>query len=297
MSCGCGGECCKQSVAGLGVIPRFPVLPPNIRRGRMVRGLGFFYTGDGAGAGYNDYSYYIEGGDQEADWDALYYEAAWGIPYDYWNGYSTGGNNNWQGLLDWWEQLTTGRQGYYDPASDSFVIDAPGANPTTGSTGGNNNWQGLLDWWRDLTGGFTGNAPQPTGGGYDAERGLPGYCRGGTYHPDYDPYICVPFPDETPAERNQRQQAAQRAQAAQKAAAAAKAAQQAAQPCPPNTGLVKNPQGQCVCPNGLAFSKSQGKCVLISQLTAEDKKALEGTDWWKYLAIGAFALIAIKAVK
>jgi hypothetical protein len=37
--------------------------------------------------------------------------------------------------------------------------------------------------------------------------------------------------------------------------------------------------------------------VLISQLTAEDKKALEGTDWWKYLAIGAFALIAIKAVK
>ena len=252
MSCGCGGECCKQSVAGLGAIPRFPALPPNIRRERMVRGIGFIYTGDGAGAGANDYSYYIEGGDQEADWDALWYEAAWGIPYDYWNGYSTGGNNN---------------------------------------------WQGLLDWWRDLTGGFTGNAPQPTGGGYDAERGLPGYCRGGTYHPDYDPYICVPFPDETPAERNQRQQAAAKAQAAQKAAAAAKAAQQAAQPCPPNTGLVKNLQGQCVCPQGLTFSKSQGKCVLISQLTAEDKRALEGTDWWKYLAIGAFALIAIKAVK
>lgn len=268
MSCGCGGECCKQSVAGLGVIPRFPVLPPNIRRGRMVRGIGFIYTGDGAGAGANDYSYYIEGGDQEADWDALYYEAAWGIPYDYWGG-------------------------YYDPNSvvdRQFISDRL---PDSTSSG----WQQLVDWWRDFTGGFTGNAPQPTGGGYDAERGLPGYCRGGTYHPDYDPYICVPFPDETPAERNQRQQAAQRAQAAQKAAAAAKAAQQAAQPCPPNTGLVKNPQGQCVCPNGLAFSKSQGKCVLISQLTAEDKKALEGTDWWKYLAIGAFALIAIKAVK
>ena len=268
MSCGCGGECCKQSVAGLGVIPRFPVLPPNIRRGRMVRGLGFFYTGDGAGAGYNDYSYYIEGGDQEADWDALYYEAAWGIPYDYWN--------------DW-----------YDPNSvvDSQFIS--GRLPDSTNSG----WQQLVDWWRDFTGGFTGNAPQPTGGGYDAERGLPGYCGPGTYHPLNDPYICVPFPDETPAERNQRQQAAQRAQAAQKAAAAAKAAQQAAQPCPPNTGLVKNAQGQCVCPPGYAFSKTYGKCVMVSQLTAEDKKALEGTDWWKYLAIGAFALIAIKAVK
>ena len=234
----------------------------------MVRGIGFIYTGDGAGAGANDYSYYIEGGDQEADWDALYYEAAWGIPYDYWGG-------------------------YYDPNSvvdRQFISDRL---PDSTSSG----WQQLVDWWRDLTGGFTGNAPQPTGGGYDAERGLPGYCRGGTYHPDYDPYICVPFPAETPAERNQRQQAAAKAQAAQKAAAAAKAAQQAAQPCPPNTGLVKNAQGQCVCPNGLQFSKSQGKCVLPSQLTAEDKKALEGSDLWKYLAIGAFVLIGVKALQ
>ena len=98
MSCGCGGECC-----------------------RTIKGLGFLYTGDGAGAGANDYSYYIEGGDQ-VDWNALWYEATWGIPYDYWNG-------------------------WYDPNSviDSQFISDRLPDQT------NSGWQQLVDWWRDFT--------------------------------------------------------------------------------------------------------------------------------------------------
>lgn len=267
MSCGCGGECCKQSVAGLGVIPRFPALPPNIRRGRMVRGLGFLYTGD-------DGNYYIEGGDQEVDWDALWYEATWGIPYDYWNGW------------------------------DSNIYDTDFLDRQESEKGGaalNNNWQGLLDWWRDFTGGFTGQPTgviQPPTPSPSTFPDYSGYCPPNHYCVDFPKCTqCAPL-NESPAQKAKRE-AEQKAKAAaqQAAAAAAKAAQQAAQPCPPNTGLVKNPQGRCVCPPGQAFSKTYGKCVLISQLTAEDKKALEGTDWWKYLAIGAFSLIAIKALQ
>lgn len=233
---------------------------------KQPKGLGFLYN-DGAGSSWDEYN------------------------YDEW--YDGGGYDDLQQGLDWWSQLTGG----YDPnVYDVGFVDAQVSEP--GGAPLNENWvQDLVDWWRDFTGGYTGEPIQPTGGGYDAERGLPGYCPAGYYHPLNDPYICVPFPDETPAERNQRQIAAAKAQAAQKAAQAAAKAQQAAQPCPPNTGLVKNAQGQCACPNGYAFSKTYGKCVLVSQLTAEDKKALESTDWWKYLAIGAFALIAVKALK
>lgn len=249
MACGCGGECCKQP-----------------------KGLGFLYLE--SGGGYGD---------------------SWGE--DWWNG-GSGGEGDWYlgggGGDDFWGFSDPYWGGdYYDPASNTFrFFDSDSFLPSnTGTSGGGGwNWQGLLDWWNDLTGGVTGDV----GGGGGTNPPLLPYCPGGTYHPLNDPYSCVPFPPETPEfEKQQRAAAAQKA--AQDALKARAAQQQRQQGCPPNTGLVKNVQGQCVCPPGYAPNAELKKCVLVNaSLAAQSQQA---PDWLKYALLALGAVVVVKAVK
>lgn len=253
MSCGCGGKCCGQS-----------------------KGLGFLWSG-GDDAWEPEYPYADGGG---SDY--------WGFGDSFWWGdYGPDlGLPNWQDTRDF--------GGYYvDPNTGAILFsDSERFLPSSQQPSGNSNWQGLLDWWAELTGGLINSGP----GGSGNDPALLGYCPGGTYHPRNDPYSCVPFPPETP-EYEKQQRAAAAHKAAQDALKAAAKAQQTAQGCPPNTGLVKNAQGQCVCPPPSVFSKTYGKCVLASQLTAKDKEDAQAPDWLKWAIAAGIVVVGVKVLQ
>lgn len=263
MACGCGGECCGQP-KGLGYVEAAPMAaryPSHIRRVvRGPKGLGFLQTSESSSGGYGDF---------------------WGFEDDFWGG---GGGGDFWGFSDpFWG-------GYYDPSRDAFVFpgnDAAFLPTQTGNTGGDF-WGFGGDFWSGVQ-----NAIDSVIGGGSNPPLLP-YCPGGTYHPLNDPYACVPFPPETPEfERQQKAAAAHKAAQDALKAAAAKAQQQ--QGCPPNTGLVKNAQGQCVCPPGYAPNAQLKKCVLVNaSLAAQSNQA---PDWLKYALLALGAVVVVKAVK
>ncbi len=267
MACGCGGKCCGQS-----------------------QGLGFLSLPESGGGDSWDWGgdWWIGGGDYSGwgGWDS----GGW------WDVSGGGGGLDFWGLDDasYWDYYGWNVGPSYTPGtSPSFNADfgfLP-SNPTTGTgTYGtpSDNWQGLLDWWNDLVGGVVGNA-----GGNTNPPLLP-YCPGGTYHPLNDPYACVPFPPETP-EFEKQQRAAAAHKAAQDALRAAAKANQHQQGCPPNTGLVKNAQGQCVCPPGYAPNAQLKKCVLVNPALAA--QANQAPDWLKYALLALGAVVVVKAVK
>lgn len=238
MACGCGGACCQDN--------------------SMQRGLGFLWWGGESGGGsdlYGDYDYlYDYGGGSDLYGDYDYF-------FDYGGGY-----------------------GGYVPGGPSFNVDF-GFLPTGTATGTgtygtpDDNWQGLLDWWNDLVNSVTNNPP------------LLGYCPDGTYHPLNDPYACVPFPPETP-EFEKQQRAAVAHKAAQDALKAQQRAQRQQQQCPPNTGLVKNAQGQCVCPPGYAPNAQLKKCVLVNPALAAQSK--QSPDWLKWALLAGVVVLVVK---
>ena len=218
------------------------------------------------------------GGSESAD-DELYGD--YDYLFDYGGNY--GGGDFWGFGNDFWG-------GYYDPARDTFVFpgnDAAFLPANTGTNQGGDFWGFGDDFWGSLrdaiSGALGGNNPP-----------LLGYCPGGTYHPLNDPYACVPFPPETP-EFEKQQRAAAAHKAAQDAVRAQQRAQQRQQGCPANTGLVKNAQGQCVCPPGYAPNAQLKKCVLVNaSLAAQSGQA---PDWLKYALLALGAVVVVKAVK
>lgn len=121
--------------------------------------------------------------------------------------------------------------------------------------------------------------------GTGSNSALPGYCKGGTYHPTDDPFACVPFPAD---DQTKKRQAAVQRQGQQQQARQARAQQQQA-----NKNCPKDPKGrpvwrnpatnQCelvpTCPTGQSFDQVAKRC-----LTAAQKRELYGSQltwvWW-----------------
>lgn len=254
MSCGCGGGCCGQP-----------------------KGLGFLWWGGGeSGGGSGDYwgfddPFWSDGG-------------GWDSPGGWWDVSGGGYGLDFWGLDDasYWDYFGYTVGPAYTPGpGTSFNVDfgflpsSPGVN-TSGSNSGF--WDGVQRAIDALTGGG-GNPPL-----------LP-YCPGGTYHPQDNPYSCVPFPPETP-EFEKQQRAAAAHKAAQDALKAQQRAQQQQQGCPPNTGLVKNAQGQCVCPPGYAPNAQLKKCVLVNASLAA--QANQAPDWLKWAILAGVVVLVVK---
>ncbi len=92
---------------------------------------------------------------------------------------------------------------------------------------------------------------------------LPGACYGETYHPQWDPFACVPYPDDKhPTARKQAQQKGRQQQQQQQ-----KRQQQMQQKCPP--GQKPYPYtGKCVpekCATGTRRNPATGECVKTQQ--------------------------------
>lgn len=231
------------------------------------------------------------GGNESADEDIY---GDYDYLYDY--GGSYGGGAWWNDLTQTEYDYLFGSYGWGDP---NTVYNTDFVDRQESEKGGeplSNAWQQLLDWWNELTGGYRPNVPIP-GPEPNAPSTLPpfsGYCPPNTY--------CADFPTCSQCLPIDNSRAAKAAAAAHKAAqaAAAKAAaqkQQAAKPCPPNTGLVKNAQGQCVCPPSMAFSKTYGKCVMASQLTAKDKEDAQAPDWLKWAIAAGIVVVGVKVLQ
>lgn len=250
MSCGCGGECCGQP-----------------------KGLGFLSLPE-SGGGYGDF---------------------WGFDDSFWGGGGGGdfwgfGDPFWNGGSDFWGFGNSYWDGYFDPSTNTFrFFDSDTFLPnSTGNYGTPNwNWQGLLDWWRDLT---TPRPIPPISPDPNTSTLPPfsGYCPPNTYCADFPTCSqCVPL-NETPAQKARRL-------AEQSAKAAAQKAQQQrqqAQQCPPNTGLVKNAQGQCVCPPGYAPNAQLKKCVLVNASLAAQSQ--QSPDWLKWALLAGLAVLVVK---
>lgn len=101
---------------------------------------------------------------------------------------------------------------------------------------------------------------------------LPGYCGRGTYHPQNDPYSCVPFPTDPTQQAKARQRANQQQQANQRRAA------QMAQACP--NGQARYPYtGKCVprqCPQGTQRNPATGECRSVSSTQAQANQVKAG---------------------
>lgn len=122
---------------------------------------------------------------------------------------------------------------------------------------------------------------------------LPGYCPKGTYHPQNDPYACVPFPPDDP---NAKKRADQQRKAQQSAMAAARRAQQQQdRQCPKDPQgrpVWRNPQtGKCElvpqCPQGTKFDSTTRRCLTPAQA----KEAYGDNNWLLWLLIAAGVVV------
>lgn len=125
------------------------------------------------------------------------------------------------------------------------------------------------------------------------QRPLPGYCPKGTYHPQNDPYACVPFPPDDP---NAKKRADQQRKAQQSAMAAARRAQQQQdRQCPKDPQgrpVWRNPQtGKCElvpqCPQGTKFDSTTRRCLTPAQA----KEAYGDNNWLLWLLIAAGVVV------
>lgn len=216
-------------------------------------------------------------------------------PWDYWPGPGIDAGSPTEGYSDYlWNVL-------YNPSGIDYGY---GSGFLPGPTGGGNqdtgwDWDSFWDWVTDrlapsVTPPLDWQGPFP--GEPDAP--LPGYCPQGTYHPQNDPFACVPFP---PGDPNAKKQAQQQRQQQQKAAQAARSAQkkqdQACPKDPQGRPVWRNPQtGKCElvpqCPPNTKFDSLTKRC-----LTAAQAKEIYGEDsnlWLWLLAGGAVLLIATR---
>lgn len=239
-------------------------------------GLGFADSGD-----YYD-NYLSDYGGWGGGYDFFDYDWGWGGGggYDYWSNFdpvtgdylptygNTEGDYSPSGYSgdDWWKNLIGGDDYWsnFDPVTGDWInlsdyqtlatstTSEPGLLPT----GPSNWWDFLEPFLPSINSAGPANdydtPPAPEG----SQTRLPGYCPGGTYHPRWDPFACVPYPPNDPRSRqSQQQKQTPGGQQAQKP--------QQQQPCP--KGQVRNPNtGKCVvipqCPPPAQFNLQTGKC-------------------------------------
>lgn len=261
---------------------------------RRNNGLGFAAGGDYDGGDYY-YDDILDG-----YWDD------WGNLWYYTNGGGGGGYDFQSYLLDYPDPgpgyITDPNSpfnqafGYYkDPYT--FAIDTAAPFKPPGSD--NFNWDEYWNWAKGILEPWV---IPPLGGGpgpalYDpsgSQQPLPGYCPKGTYHPQNDPYACVPFPPGDPSAKKRADQQRKAMQAA--ASAARKAQQQQDKQCPKDPQgrkVWRNPQtGKCElvppCPQqGQKFDPTTRRC-----LTPEQAKELYGSNnWLLWLLIAAGVIV------
>lgn len=147
-----------------------------------------------------------------------------------------------------------------------------------------------FDLYRDIWPGFDDRS----GGSIDpGSPQLPGYCPQGTYHPQNDPFTCVPFPENDPTAKKRAQQQQQARQ--QAANALRKAQQQADKQCPKDPQgrpVWRNPQtGKCElvpqCPQGTKFDSTTRRCLTPAQA----KEVFGDNSWLWWLLIAAGVLV------
>lgn len=151
-----------------------------------------------------------------------------------------------------------------------------------------------LQSYRDIWPWLDDRGPGPAQLDPSAVPQLPGYCPRGTYHPQNDPFACVPFPpDDSAAKKRAEQQKKAQQQAA---SALRKAQQQADRQCPKDPQgrpVWRNPQtGKCElvpqCPQGTKFDSTTRRC-----LTPAQAKQLYGDNswlWWLLIAAGVLVV-------
>jgi hypothetical protein len=110
--------------------------------------------------------------------------------------------------------------------------------------------------------------PRDDGRGGAVSPDIPGYCPPGTYHPSWDPYSCVPFPDSTAGQGGG-------------APAVPRRTTSSSQPA------VRRTQAPVICPPGQIWDSTQQRCIAGS-------KDLSGVPWWVWLVVGGAILIAVK---
>lgn len=232
---------------------------------RRRTGLGFLSPGEGDY--FEEYDNWWDNFTDDGDYIYTGGGVSWWDNFDPYTGdYAGGGGSNdlWNELFSWY--LDQG----YDPFEAATLADAEASESISTAT-----------WESDDLPKIPDNLPGVIPAPYDpttiplpelfandpAPRPplppLPGACYGPTYHPQWDPFACVPYPDEKyPAARKQAQRKGQQQQQQQQ-----KRQQQQQQPCP--TGQVRYPYtGKCVpqqCPQGTRRNPATGECVKGAQ--------------------------------
>lgn len=254
---------------------------------RRNNGLGFAW-GDYGGGDYNDDFAWDFGGGDYWDWFGYNGESYIDLPFlpmefdygAYWPSPGISAGNPYEDAGDtlrfWWE-------GFLPSINTQAPLPLPNSGPFAlpGFDPYRDIWPNFDD--RSFGGSVDPGAPQ-----------LPGYCPQGTYHPQNDPFTCVPFPenDSTAKKRAQQQQQARQ----QAASALRKAQQQADKQCPKDPQgrpVWRNPQtGKCElvpqCPQGTKFDSTTRRC-----LTPAQAKQLYGDNswlWWLLIAAGVLVV-------
>lgn len=182
-------------------------------------------------------------------------------------------------------------------AIDYGYGDAFAPGDSSGNSGGGFDWAGWFDQLIPWVIPSLDGGPGPANYDPNADGGpqLPRYCPRGTYHPQNDPYACVPFP---PNDNAAKKQANQQKKAQQSAANAMKAAQkkqdQACPKHPQGLPVWKNPQtGKCEvvpqCPPGAKFDSTTRRCLTPAQV----KELYGDNSWLWWLLIGGGALLVM----
>lgn len=279
---------------------------------RRGQGIGFLQSGDDSGGSWDwwdwdwDYEYRTDGNGGGGYWDNFGSDGDWaGYGYDL--PYFPIGPSSYfpSAGLDAGSPYELQAEYLNNLIFNPWAIDQGYGSDfaqTGGGSGSGWDWGGFWDWVKDtLAPSPTPNTdwPFPTSGidFGSVEDPLPGYCPRGTYHPQNDPYACVPFPND-PAGRKQAQQ--QRRQQQNAAQQARRQQQQQNKQCPKDPQgrpVWRNPQtGKCEivpqCPPNTKFDSLTKRC-----LTAAQAKEVYGDDnnlWLWLLAGGAVLLIATR---
>ena len=276
----------------------------------------------GQGVGFLQYQGENGGNDWDSFWDWGFEYDSYGFdPYGYDRGYGGGDYYDYGGLpfvstpdpfsyfptpgIDAGSPYDLQAEYLYNSIFNPWAIDQGyGFAPSPDNSGGGSSWDAgaFWDWVKGLlvpspTPSTDWQGPYPNADYGSPDVPLPGYCPQGTYHPQNDPFSCVPFPNEPAAKKQAQQQRQQQ----QKSAAVARAAQKKQdQACPKDTQgrpVWRNPQtGKCElvpqCPQGSKFDSLTKRC-----LTAAQAKDIYGSDnnWLLWLlAGGAVLLIATR---
>lgn len=265
----------------------------------LNQGLGFLW--------FDDYDTYYESGGGDSFWDRFGADGdyigggafGYDLPYyempsyfDYWPSAGIDAGNSYD---DYQAEY------FYNQILNPYAIDyGYGFAQTSPDSSGGSGWDSTAFWdW--VTGllqpspvpSTDWQGPQPNFDYGSADIPLPGYCPQGTYHPQNDPYACVPFPND-PAAKKQAQQQQKQQQAAARAAQAAQKKQDQSCPSDPQRRPVwRNPQtGKCElvpqCPPNTKFDSTTRRC-----LTPVQTRQIYGDNSWLWWLLGGGVVLLL----